>query len=102
MYIFLKLGFIVCPNDENNWCSYQLDKVNGTLKYISTINIPVNIFNIIKSIFQYLSKDELLLKCLHGQTQNKNETLNAIIWTQCPKSIFVERSTLEIGVNSAI
>ena len=34
--------------------------------------------------------------------QNCNETLNTIIWTKRPKNIFVEKETLEIGVNSAI
>ena len=33
----------ICPNDENSWCKYQLDKVNGIQKYKDTINIPVNI-----------------------------------------------------------
>ena len=79
----------MCPNDENSWCKYQLDKINGTQKYKNTINIPVNIFYIIKRIFQDLSKGELLSKCLHGQTKKTNEALNAIIWTHCPKNIFV-------------
>ena len=92
----------MCPNNENSWCKYQLDKINGTQKYKNTINIPVNIFPFIKPIFQDLSKKELLSKRLHGQTQNTNKTLNAIIWTRCPKNIFVGRRTLEMGVNSAI
>ena len=39
---------------------------------------------------------------MHGQTQNTNEALNAIIWTRRPKNIFAVRNTLETGVNSAI
>ena len=27
---------------------------------------------------------------------------NSIIWTRCPKSIFISRSTFEIGINSAV
>ena len=91
----------MCPNDENSWYKYQLDKINGTQKYKNTINIPVNIFHIIKPIFRDLSKEELLSKCLHDQTQNTNAALNAIIWTRCPRYIFVGRRTLEMG-NSAI
>ena len=41
-----------------------------------------------------LSADELLSKCLHGQTQNANEALNVIIWNSCPKQVFVSRTTL--------
>ena len=68
----------------------------------NTINIPVNIFHIIKPVFQDLSEEELLSKYLHSHTQNTNEALKYIICTRCPKNIFVGRRTLEIGVNSAI
>ena len=56
----------------------------------------------IKPIFEELSTDELLLKCLHGQTQNANESLNNMVWLKCPKRFFGKRSTLEIGVNAAL
>ena len=92
----------MCPRDEETWCKYQLDKLKGTKTYKDKISIPYYIHNIIKPIFKDLSNDELLMKCLHGQTQNTNEALNSIIWTRCPKNVFVNRSTLEIGVNSAI
>ena len=49
-----------------------------------------------------LSNDNLLKKCLHGQTQNNNESLNGVIWKRCPKDVFVGRSTLEMGVASAV
>ena len=78
----------MCPNHENSWCKYQLDKIIGTQNYENTINIPVIIFHI-KPIFQDLFNKELLSKCLNGQTENTNEALNAIIWTQCLKNIFV-------------
>ena len=49
-----------------------------------------------------LSSDELLSKCLHGKTQNNNESLNGIIWKRCPKDIYVGRTTLAMGVASAV
>ena len=30
--------------------------------------------------FSYLSGDNLLRKCLHGKTQNQNESFNGVIW----------------------
>ena len=56
----------------------------------------------IKPVFMDLSDDNLLTKCLHGQTQNNNESLNGVIWKRCPKDVFVGRSTLEMGVASAV
>jgi len=39
---------------------------------------------------------------MHGDTQNANESFNNIIWTKCPKNILVDKTTLEIGVYSAV
>ena len=49
-----------------------------------------------------LSDDNLLKNCLHGQTQNKNESLNCVIWKRCPKDVFFGRLTLQMGVASAV
>ena len=44
----------------------------------------------------------MLKKCLHGETQNSNEALNSLIWTRCPKNIFVNRKSFEIGINPPV
>ena len=49
-----------------------------------------------------MSDDNLLQKCLHGKTQNNNESLNSLIWKRCPKDAFVDCVTLELGVASAV
>ena len=59
-------------------------------------------FPILSKIFQDFSNDDLLCMCIHGETQNANESLNNIIWMKCPKQVFVERSILRLGVYSAI
>ena len=91
-----------CPTGESSWYKWQKDKSTGKKTYRNKTNIPKWIHDIIRPIFEELSGDELLSKCLHGKTQNANEALNNIIWTKCPKSVFVERIVLEIGVNSAV
>ena len=53
-------------------------------------------------IYNRLQDDQLLSKCLHGKTQNLNDTLNAIIWSRVPKNTFVSRETVEIGIYSAV
>ena len=40
----------------------------------------------------------MLVKCLHGETQNPNEAFNQVIWKKCPKSMFVGRQLMEISV----
>jgi len=44
----------------------------------------------------------LLKKCLHGLTQNNNESLNGVIWKRCSKDIYVSKRSLELSLNSAI
>ena len=91
-----------CPKRESSWCKYQRDKMTEEKTYKTNLNIPKCIHDIIKPVFIELSSDNLLSKCLHGRTQNSNESLHSVIWVKCPKSVFVERQTLEIGVHSAV
>ena len=91
-----------CPWGNDSWCKWQKSKSLVGCKFKEKQGMPLWIHEILKPVFQNLSEEELLSKCLHGQTQNCNEALNNIIWTECPKNVFVEREVLEIGVNSAI
>ena len=91
-----------CPPGTSSWCKFKRDKETNKNTYKKTINLPEFIHSILQPVFLDLSKDELLSKCLHGQTQNANEAFNSVVWTKCPKTVFVSRQILEIGVNSAV
>ena len=96
------LDTFFCPKTKGTWCKWQLDKLKGTTKYKNHISIPKWIHDVIKPIFIDLASDKLLSKCLHGETQNTNECLNSLVWQKCPKSIFVSREVLEMGIHSAV
>lgn len=53
-------------------------------------------------MFEALSNDFLLSKCVHGGAQNVSESLNSVIWSRIPKKVFVRISTLKLGVYDAI
>jgi len=91
-----------CPRDESTWCKYRYDELHGTSKYNARINLPMWISDLLKPTFIALSDEALLAKCVHGQTQNTNESLNSVVWTRCPKNIFVGRQTFEMAINSAV
>lgn len=55
-----------------------------------------------RPIFQDLAHLDLLNKCLHGKTQNCNESLNNVIWSRVPKTTFVHMETLSFGVRDAV
>ena len=83
------------PEDENvKHVSVSASKVS-----LEKVNLPVWIYDIIKKEFEELSDDNLLRKCTHGQTQNSNEGLNSIMWSRCPKNIFIHKASFELGVN---
>ena len=81
---------------------YGLDQINGTSTYKRKLGIHNKIFRLIKPVFMELSSDTLLAKCLHGKTQNANESLNGVIWKKCPKDVYVSKSTLVMSVDSAV
>ena len=92
----------MCPRTADSWCKYQADKSNNTNNYKEKPGITAIIRETIKPVFTSLSDEKLLSQCLHGKTQNNNESLNGLIWKRCPKDVFVGRTTLELGFATAI
>ena len=64
--------------------------------------LPTSVVKFIKPVFEDLSDEKLLRKCLHGKTQNVNECLNKLIWDRCSKEYYVEKDTVEEAVYSAV
>ena len=52
-------------------------------------------------MFQTLTEDTLLERCLHGGSQNTNESFHNLIWERCPKTTFVGRKRLSLAVAEA-
>ena len=83
-----------CRLGENSWCKYKKDQITKKNTYKKTINLPHWMLKILRPIFENLSKEELLKQCLHGKTQNKNESFNNIVWLKYPKTIFVNKQNI--------
>ena len=83
----------VCPN---------LEKVTQTRpKKVTQNSLPDYLCEAIKPVFVTLTHDSLLQKCLHGGTQNTNESFHKVIWQRCPKTVFVSRKQLCTAVADA-
>ena len=87
-----------CPKDPDTWCQYQLDKVNNTNVHNEKNCLPLAIREAILPIYMDLCKPENLAKCLHGRTQNANESFNGMVWNRVPKSNHVGIGILSLGV----
>lgn len=90
-----------CPPPPTTWCKYNLAQAENK-PYTHKNSIPVPVMEAMKPTFKALSDPSLLRKCLHGKTQNVNESFNNIIWSRIPKNNFVGRKTLELGVYDSI
>ena len=56
----------------------------------------------LKPIFNRLSNETLLKRCLAGHTQNQNESLNGVLWSNCSKNKFCGVTKLKLAVCQSI
>ncbi|GFY26678.1 uncharacterized protein TNCV_2880061 [Trichonephila clavipes] len=87
-----------CPIGEDSWCEFKKAEASGKHKN----SLPVAVVEAMRPIFRDLSHPDLLKKCLHGKTQNPNESFHNVIWSRVPKATFVRIETLSFGVYDAI
>ena len=90
-----------CPKSTHSWCKYQSDKTTWMPTYKPSTSLPVTIIRKIQKVFQDLSSDELLSRCLEGTKQNPNKAFNQFVWQWWLKQIFVSKQVLESGVYSS-
>ena len=88
----------LCPSGPDTWCKYNRDPT----VYKHTNPMPKAVAVHIKPVFDRLSKDYLLERCVDGYTQNAAESFNNILWHYCPKSTFVGAKPLNIAASLAI
>lgn len=87
-----------CPQGEDSWCSWQQAKARGNLSdYEHKPALSSDVLNAITPLYEDLSNDNLLTRCVGGYTQNSNESLNAMIWSLAPKQTFSGAKTVDIA-----
>ncbi|CAF2715562.1 unnamed protein product [Rotaria sp. Silwood2] len=81
-----------CPKTEDTWCAYHKKKLTPTRnddkaqkKKNQEFLAPI-FRNVLQPMIDTLTSKELLRRCLHGLTQNSNESLNSIVWSILAKS----------------
>ena len=74
-----ELRHLYYPTNENTWCKWQHDRLTGNNIYKSKLKLPGAIKEVIRPISVELNDIKLLERCLHGLTQNVNESVNSLI-----------------------
>ncbi|GFX30203.1 uncharacterized protein TNCV_1963101 [Trichonephila clavipes] len=90
-----------CPIGEDSWCGFKKAEASGK-SYKHKNSLPVAVVEAMRPIFRDLSHPDLLKKCLHGKTQNLNESFHNVVWSRVPKATFVQIETLSLGVYDAV
>ena len=77
---------------------YQTDIANDTSFHKHGMGLPPPVIQDVKAVFDDLSTNNLLRKCLHGKTQNQKEAFNSTICNRIPKTRFVKFKVFELAV----
>jgi len=91
-----------CPAGADSWCRWRQHEATGTLapfKHPPPLDDDVQ--EVLRPIYEELTTNELLERCLGNNTQNNNESFNACVWHLIPKHIFSGRKILEIAAYTA-
>ncbi|GFU73611.1 uncharacterized protein TNCV_3429061 [Trichonephila clavipes] len=90
-----------CPIGEDSWSGFKNAEASGK-SYKQKNSLPVAVVEAMRPIFRDLSHPDLLKKCLHGKTQNSNESFHNVIWSHVSKATFVQIETLSLGVYDVV
>lgn len=92
----------LCPPGAASWCAWQKAKAqNEEDENVQPASWSEELQKALKPIYNQLSGDDLLERCLGAHTQNNNESFHSTVWRLCPKSRFCGRRSVETAVNIA-
>ena len=100
--MFLAMKNTNTPLCDKTWCQYRRDEANNTNLFKHGPGLPNEVVALVKPIYKNLIKHEELSKCLHGKTQNHNESFNALIWERAPKNVYLSLEKLRFAVYDAV
>ncbi|XP_071653036.1 uncharacterized protein [Temnothorax longispinosus] len=87
-----------CPPGKDSWCTWQQAKAKDKLAvYKHKPALTDDVIKALTPIYEELSNDNLLSRCVGGFTQNANESVNAMIWSFAPKRVFSGAKTVEVA-----
>lgn len=91
-----------CPKGKDSWCSYQRATAAGKAdQFKHKGGLPLNLLKFIKPVYERLTDPVMLAKCLHGKTQNPNESFHSMIWKRCPKTKFAGSNVVKLATFDA-
>lgn len=87
-------GHEYCPIGADSWCKYNSTQALGT-SYKHPAPLHSDVAKHILPVYENLSREDLLERCLGGYIQNSNESFNSTIWKLCPKHLHSSTKSIE-------
>ena len=90
-----------CPPGADSWCQYQQAKAEKKLKSFKHdyTALPKEVVDAIKPIYESLTNEEMVQRCIGGFTQNSNESFNQIVWKIMSKTFPASFTIISIAAN---
>ena len=80
-----------------SWCKYLKSKDEGKTPEPHKPPLSDLVQEYVKPVYEDLTNDELLRRCLGKNTQNNNEPFNATVWSLVPKHLFSGKKIVELS-----
>lgn len=96
----------LCPKSTDSWCFYQKALASGDEPAShSTMEISFTLdadqLQRVREVYERLTTDAMMKKCLRGFTQNPNESLHSRIWLYCPKHLATTKRKVDFAAAQA-
>lgn len=89
-----------CPPGADSWCKWQKAQViEANFEHPTPLHPDVQ--KHILPIYEDLSQEDLLQRCLGGHTQNANESFNSTVWRFAPKHLHSGLKIVQIAAYMA-
>jgi len=85
-----------CPTGVDSWCAYNVAQ-SKNVPYEHPAPLHPDVQKSILPIYEDLSRDDLLERCVGGFTQNANESFNSTVWRLAPKHLHCGSKIIEIA-----
>ena len=93
-----------CPTGPDSWCFYQKAVASGSEipSHSTKVTHPLtaSVVQEMIPVYERMSDTNLLKRMEKGKTQNTNECLHSVIWSRCPKTVFIGKHKLHGAIAS--
>ena len=96
-----------CPEGADSSCFYQRALAAGEeppshRDHPTHTHISLDVAKMMVPVYKRMTDESLLVRMVHGGTQNANECLNSQIWLRCPKTVFMGKRRVAGAVARAV